>query len=323
VHADQERERHASGQLVNNASNLVQMEIKMNQTLRAVDTASVHPFTVRPLGPVMGAEIVGLDLSKPLPPGVMERLEDLLAQYKVLCFRDQDLSMDAQLAFTRLWGPPLEHTMASHVRTGDLNFVQVASNKGPDGKPNGKHPDDTAMRWHTDRSWRPDPAFATLLYGVEVPSEGGDTLFCNTAAAYEALPAERRQEVDGMRVIHSVEYSRRTAPSGPPATEYEKRIGPPTPHPLARKHPITGRKAIYAGCHAWMIEGRSEEEGRKIIDELMAFATQDSFVYRHKWKRHDLVMWDNRCTFHAATPYDTARELRVMHRTVVQGGPTA
>src|SRR5262249_61937109 len=134
---------------------------------------------------------------------VMAQLQDLLAQYKVLCFRDQNRSMDAQLAFTRLWGPPLEHTMASHVRSGDLNFVQVASNKGPDGRPNGKHPDDTAMRWHTDRSWRPDPAFATILYGAEVPSEGGDTLFCNTTSAYEALPAERRQEVDGMRIIHS------------------------------------------------------------------------------------------------------------------------
>src|SRR5690349_9933404 len=106
----------------------------MSQTLQAVDAAPVHRFTVRPLGPVMGAEVVGLDLSKPLPPGTIEELEDLLAQHKVLCFRDQDLPMDAQLAFTRLWGPPLEHTMASHVRSGDLDYVQVASNKGPDGK---------------------------------------------------------------------------------------------------------------------------------------------------------------------------------------------
>jgi alpha-ketoglutarate-dependent taurine dioxygenase len=294
----------------------------MNETLAAVETARARPFTVRPLSPVMGAEIIGLDVSKPLSRDVMSELEDLLAEHRMLCFREQDLSMDAQLEFTRQWGPPLEHTMASHVRSGNLDFVQVASNKGPDGKPNGKHPDDTAMRWHTDRSWRAEPAFATILYGVEVPPEGGDTLFCNATAAYEGLPPERQREVDGMRIIHSVEYSRRSAPSGPPATEYEKRIGPPVAHPLGRKHPVTGRKAIYAGCHAWKIEGRSEEEGRRIIDDLMAFATQDRFVYRHRWKRHDLVMWDNRCTFHAATPYDTSKHLRIMHRTVVQGGPT-
>jgi alpha-ketoglutarate-dependent taurine dioxygenase len=293
----------------------------MSQPLRKASTAEAR-FTVRPLDPVMGAEIIGLDVSRPLAPGVLEELQRLLAEYKVLCFRDQHLDFAQQIAFTRLWGPPLEHTMDGHVRDGPSQYVQVASNRSAEGKPNGKHPDSTAMRWHTDRSWRSDPAFATLLYGLEVPSEGGDTLFCNTAMAYEALPAETKRRIDRMRVIHSVEYSRRTA-DGPPATEYELRIGPPTPHPVARRHPVTGKRAIYLGCHAWKMEGMSEEDGRKLIDELMAFATQPRFVYRHKWKRHDLVMWDNRCTFHAATPYDTARELRTMHRTVVQGGPTA
>ena len=294
----------------------------MNHAVEMARPARSAEMVTRPLGPVMGVEVIGLDLSQPLPEGVFDRLQQLLIDCKVVCFREQSLSMDAQVAFTELWGPALEHTMDGQVKTGARRLVQLASNAGPDGKPNGKHPDVTAMRWHTDRSWRSEPAFATLLYGVEVPAVGGDTLFCNTAMAYEALPAEMKRRIDPMQVIHSVEYSRRTA-DGPPATEYELRIGPPTPHPLARKHPVTGRRAIYLGCHAWKIDGMPEAEGRALIDELMAFATQERFVYRHQWRRHDLVMWDNRCTFHAATPYDTAKELRIMHRTVVQGGPTA
>ena len=298
----------------------------MNQAVRMTkdhrEDGRAAGVDFRPLGNVMGAEILGVDLARPLPPGVFAKLEELFLEYKVLCFRDQSLTIDQQVAFTELWGPPLEHTMAGHVQGGPQNFVQIASNATPEGKPNGKHPDATAMRWHTDRSWRPEPALATLLYGVDVPSAGGDTLFCNTAMAYEALSEGVKRRIDAMRVIHSVEYSRRAA-DGPPATEYELRIGPPTPHPLARKHPITGQRAIFLGCHAWKIDGMSEEKGRALIDELMAFATQDRFVYRHSWRRHDFVMWDNRCTFHAATPYDTFKEVRTMHRTVVQGGPTA
>ena len=292
------------------------------QAEAAPTTGKPSQFTIRPLGPVMGAEVIGLDLGKPISPDVQNRLEKAFLEYRLLCFRDQELSIEQQVAFSKLWGPLLEHTMASHVRD-NTQAVQIATNAGPDGKPSGKHPDETAMRWHTDRSWRSNPALATFLYGVEVPKVGGDTLFCNTTMAYDGLPEETKRRIDPMKIIHSVEYSRRSAPNGPPATEYELRIGPPVAHPLARKHPVTGRRAIYAGCHAWKIDGMPEDEGRALIDSLMAHAVQDKFVYRHKWRKHDLVMWDNRCTFHAATPYDTSQELRTMHRTVVEGGPTS
>jgi taurine dioxygenase len=178
------------------------------------------------------------------------------------------------------------------------------------------------MRWHTDRSWRRDPALATILYGVDVPSTGGDTLFANCTKAYDALPEETKRRIYPMFAIHSVEYSRRTAPEGPAATEYELRNHPPAAHPLARKHPATGKRALFIGCHAWKIEGLPEEEGRALLDELLAFATQPAFVYAHKWRSRDLLMWDDRCTLHAATPYDTGKELRTMYRTVVSGGPT-
>jgi taurine dioxygenase len=298
------------------------MDMTMNSaTQRVTDTAELS-CSVEPLGPVMGAAIRGLDISQPLPPDTVAALKALFLEYKLLCFRDQDVSLDAQVEFTKLWGVPLEHTMDGHKRAGAHNDVQIASNRGPDGQPTGKHPDVTAMRWHTDRSWRPEPALATLLYGLEVPSTGGDTLYCNTTMAYHTLSKTMKQKIDPLRVIHSVEYSRRAA-GGPPATEYELRIGPPTAHPLARKHPETGKRGIFLGSHAWKVEGMDEGPGRALIEELMAFATQDAFVYRHKWQRHDFVIWDNRCTLHAATPYDTFKELRVMHRTVVQGGPTS
>lgn len=276
------------------------------------------PFTIAPLSPVMGAEIVGLDVARPLDPGTRARIWDAFNEFKLLCFRDQDLTVDTLVDFTRNWGVPLEHTMPGQLKEGVRTDVNVASNALPDGRPSGRHPDFTAMRWHTDRSWRPKPALATLLYGKETPSVGADTLFANTTMAYESLPAEERARLDGLKVIHSVEYSRRAA-GGHPATAYEIANFPPVAHPVARTHPVTGRKAIYCGSHAWRIEGMPEEEGRRMVEKLTAYATQERFVYRHKWRRHDLLMWDNRCTFHAATPFDTAREIRTMFRTVVEG----
>jgi alpha-ketoglutarate-dependent taurine dioxygenase len=275
---------------------------------------------IRPLGPIMGAEIIGADVSKPVASKTFQRFKDALHEYKVLAFRDQRLSKDDLIAFSRQWGPLGEHIMPGATRAG-VPEINVMSNADAEGKPNGKHPDPSAKRWHTDRSYMPRPALASLLYGVEVPSVGGDTLFANAALAYDNLPEDVRQRIDKLNAIHSVEHSRRTGGVAL-ATEDEKKKAPPIRHPLARKHPATGRKAIYAGCHAWKVDGLAEGEGRELLDYLINHATQERFVYAHKWKKHDLVIWDNRCTFHAATDYDTAKELRVMYRTVVEGDAT-
>jgi alpha-ketoglutarate-dependent taurine dioxygenase len=157
-----------------------------------------------------------------------------------------------------------------------------------------------------------------LLYGLEVPAEGGDSLFANTSMAFHALPQPLKDRVASMTAIHSVEYSRDTG-GGPKATPYELSIAPPQPHPLARVHPVTGKRALYIGCHAWKIDGMPYAEGRQLLDDLLEFATRPEFVYRHKWRRHDLLMWDDRCTLHSATPFDAARELRTTFRTVVAG----
>ena len=290
--------------------------IEATSTIAPSESAVV----IRPVDPVMGAEVIGSDLSRPLSDEEFQRYRDALHQYKVLAFRDQDLTKRQFIDFSRRWGSLGEHIMpgAANSEYWEMNIL---SNAGPDGKPNGRHPDPSAKRWHTDRSYMPQPALATILYGVETPTVGGDTLFANAAMAYEALPADIRERIDHLNAIHWVFHTRATG-GGAPATEYELQKAPPVRHPLARPHPATGRKAIYCGCHAWKVDGLPDDEGRALLDYLIGFAVQDRFVYRHKWKRHDLVIWDNRCTFHSATDYDTARELRVLYRTVVEGNGT-
>jgi|KBSSwiStaDraftv2_1062776.scaffolds.fasta_scaffold01211_26 taurine dioxygenase len=282
--------------------------------------AASSELVIRPLDPVMGAEVLGADLSRPLSDADLQRFTDALHRHKVLVYRDQDLTKEQLIAFSRRWGPLGEHIMPG-AASDDYEELNVMSNMGKDGKPTGKHPDPTAKRWHTDRSYMPRPAMTTILYGVEVPSVGGDTLFANGTMAYDALPDDVRRRIDRLNAIHSVEHSRRDGGVAL-ATEYELKKAPPVRHPLARPHPATGKKAIYCGCHAWKVEGLPDDEGRQLLDYLIGFAVQERFVYRHKWRRHDLLQWDNRCVFHAATDYDTAKEIRVLYRTIVEGEPT-
>jgi len=284
------------------------------------EQTSAGTVTIRPLGTVMAAEVIGADLSRPVSAADLALFEEAFNRYKVLVYRDQNLSKEQLLAFSKRWGPLGEHIMPG-AASDDYEEINVMSNKGPDGKPTGKHPDPTAKRWHTDRSYMPRPAKATFLYGLEVPTVGGDTLFANATMAYDALPDDVRHRIDRLNAIHSVEHSRRTG-GVMLATEYELKKAPPVRHPLARPHPATGRKAIYCGCHAWKVEGLPDDEGRALLDYLIGFAVEERFLYRHKWRTRDLLMWDNRCVFHAATDYDTAKELRVLYRTVVEGDAT-
>ena len=284
------------------------------------EQASTGTITIRPLSTVMAAEVIGADLSRPLSATDLALFEEAFNRYKVLVYRDQNLTKEQLLAFSKRWGPLGEHIMPG-AASDDYEEINVMSNKGPDGKPTGKHPDPTAKRWHTDRSYMPRPAKATFLYGLEVPTVGGDTLFANATMAYDALPDDVRNRIDRLNAIHWVEHSRRTGGVAL-ATEYELKKAPPVRHPLARPHPATGRKAIYCGCHAWKVEGLPDDEGRALLDYLIGFAVEERFLYRHKWRTRDLLMWDNRCVFHAATDYDTAKELRVLYRTIIEGDAT-
>jgi taurine dioxygenase len=279
-------------------------------------------FAISPAGAAVGAAITGLDLSRPIPPETFQQLNAAFLEYKVLVFPDQHLTQEHMVAFTRLWGAPGTHVVAGRKAEGHqaMQEINLLSNATLDGKPNGKHTDISAKRWHTDRSYQAIPAKASMLYSRAVPKSGGDTLFANAAAAYDALPTEQKKKLDKLVAVHWIYYSHRVASHGL-ATDQEIANTPPARHPLARVHPETGAKAIYCGAHAASVESLDEDEGRALLDGLVEHLSQPQFVYRHKWHADELVIWDNRCTLHAATDFD-GNELRVLWRTTVAGTPT-
>ena len=272
-----------------------------------------RPFTVEPLSPVLGASIAGLDLREPLPEAAKRAVYDAFIEYHVLCFRDQHLDHEQQIAFSEQFGT-LERHMA--MNRGPVHpLVHIVTNLGPDGKPSGTV---ASTKWHSDKSFRPQPSLATILHALVMPPDGGETCFANMIAAYEALSDAEKAELDGVRVVHSWEISR--ARAGAKATAEEIADAPPMTHPLVRTIPETGRKALFMGEHASYFEGRPEELGRVRLEQLIDYAVQERFVYRHKWTLGDLLMWDNRCLLHRAnTNFDAARFPRVLQRTCLRG----
>jgi len=284
----------------------------MSMTLQA-DRATAATFTLRPLSPVLGAEIIGLDLRQPLDEPVRAAVYEAFVRYHVLCFRGQALDKDQQIAFSQQFGP-LERHIARN-RGTENPFVHTVSNLGPDGKPSGKV---GSQQWHSDKSFRPEPSLATILHAKQLPPEGGPTCFADMTAAYAALSPQEQAELDGLRVVHSWELSQQKL--GLTATPEEVRDAPPMSHPLVRVHPDSGRKSLFMGQHASHFDGRPMAEGRARLAALQDFATQERFIYRHAWRPGDVLMWDNRCLLHRAEAnFDAARHPRVLHRTCLRG----
>jgi taurine dioxygenase len=278
---------------------------------------SANQMQIRPLSPVMAAEVIGHDLRQPFDAQTRQVVYQAFLDHHVLVFRDQNLSKAEQIAFTGQFGQLEEHR-SRNVGGADFPLVHVVNNLGEDGKPSGKL---NSTAWHTDKSFRPAPAMATLLHSVTLPPHGGDTCFADMYAAYDALPSEAKADIDGVRVVHSWPMSREN--DSQRMSEEETNANPPMSHALARMHPETGRKCLYLGIHAAYLEDIDFELGRARILELEEHATQTQFVYRHRWQQGDLLMWDNRCLLHRAEPnFDVAQFPRVMHRTCLVGTPT-
>lgn len=275
----------------------------------------MQDFTVTPLSPVLGAEITGLDLKQTLTPDIRQCLLDAFDQYHVLCFRDQSLSKEEQLEATKQFGELDVHVQSN--RSSDIPLIHIVSNLDEDNVPRQAIAAKGSVHWHSDKSYRLKPSLATFLYSLEVPEEGGETQFANTIKAFEALPPARQEELTRLKVVHSWPDSKLRA-TGKPATDEEIANWPPMPQPLTRTHPPSGKKGIFIGQHAAYIEGH-EDQGRALIEELEAWCIQDRFVYNHRWRVGDLLMWDNRCLLHRAAPYDGEKYRRLMHRTVTQG----
>ena len=280
-------------------------------------------ITVCPVTPSFAAEIGDADLSRPLDAADVTAIKDAFAKYSVLIFPEQHLSQDQHLDFARYFGP-LETTIALYRKDAKLRvpaeFADV-SNLDPENQVWGK---DSRQRmfqlgnrlWHTDSSFKRVPALASLLYARSIPPVGGHTEFADERAAYDALPEEMKCRLDSLVAEHSIFNSR--ARLGFTSFSDEERAGlPPVPQVLVRTHPESGRKSLYLASHAGRIFGMGEEEGRALIDQLVAHATQPQFVYTHRWRVHDLVIWDNRCTMHRGADFDDLRWKRDMQRATV------
>ena len=281
------------------------------------------PITVCPVTPGFAAEVGDIDLSAPLTPTDLGDIKQAFASYAVLIFTDQKLSQDQHLDFARNFGP-LETTIALHRKDAQLRlrkeFADV-SNLDPNNAVWGK---DSRQRmfqlgnrlWHTDSSFKRLPALASLLYAQTIPPVGGHTEFADERAAYDALPEAMKRRLDGLVAEHSIFNSR--AKLGFTDFSAEEQQGmPPVPQVLVRIIPETGRKSLYLASHAGRILGLPEQEGRALIEELVAHATQRQFIYTHRWRVHDLVIWDNRCTMHRGTDFDDLRWKRDMQRATV------
>ena len=280
-------------------------------------------ITVQPVTPSFAAEIGDVDLSAPLGTSELQDIKDAFATYAVLIFPDQHLSQDQHLDFARHFGP-LETTIALHRKDAKLRvqkeFADV-SNLDPENNVWGK---DSRQRmfqlgnrlWHTDSSFKRLPARASLLYARSIPPVGGHTEFADERAAYDALPDEMKRRIDGLVVEHSI-FTSRARLGFTNFSDEERQDLPPVPQVLVRVIPESGRKSLYLASHAGRVFGMPEDEGRALIDQLVAHSTQRQFVYTHRWRVHDLVIWDNRCTMHRGADFDDLRWKRDMQRATV------
>jgi alpha-ketoglutarate-dependent 2,4-dichlorophenoxyacetate dioxygenase len=279
-------------------------------------------MTVTSLHPVLGAEIRGVDLSQPVPAAAFAEIEDAFNRHAVLVFPGQTLDEGQQVRFSELFGP-LEGSVnyAGETAHGDRAKITDISNVDREGKMIS--PEDRRLMfsrgnqlWHTDSSFKHVPAKCSLLYAYEIPPTGGETEFADMRAAYDALDEPMKHRIEDLVVEHSIFRSRSLIGFADFDRDVFERL-PPVRQRLVRRHPGSGRKTLYLASHASHVIGWPVEEGRKLIEELIAFATQERFVYQHKWRVGDLVIWDNRCTMHRGRPYDEAKHRRVMNRTTV------
>ena len=282
--------------------------------------AAHQSFDVRRLPGPFGAEVVGLDLSVPLANEDFARIHRAHLAHHVLVFRDQCITPDEHVRFSQRFGPLQIHVQRKFQLAGHPP-VLVVSNIRENGQPIGLG--DAGHFWHSDLSYKERPSLGSLLHAQELPSEGGDTLFADQHAAYEALPSALKARIDKMQAEHSYlaryDELRARNPWRPALTQAQIDEVRPVIHPVVRTHPETGRKALFVSEHfTTRILGLAESDSHLLLQELFAASTQPRLQYRHRWQPHDLVFWDNRSVVHlaAGTPDHLRRKL---YRTTIEG----
>ena len=282
------------------------------ETARSEIKVPLPALGVRPLSSALGAEILGIDLHDDIDARVFAQIRDAWHQNLVIVLRGQNMSEEDQVRFAEKFGPPAVIHTKQFVRNHPA--VMLISNIREDGKPIGALPDGE-MHFHTDQCHQERPAMASMLYALEVPRAGGNTLFANGYTAYETLPPEIKRRIDGRKALNAYDYE--TA-----ATKRGTRLAQGVPsyaHPVVRTHPATGRKALYVNrLMTVRIEGLPAQESEDLLAMLFDHQERREFIYEHVWRVGDLVIWDNRCTLHARTDF-SPDERRLMRRVTILG----
>ena len=273
-------------------------------------------FTIRPMGEHIGGECVGLDAARATSEDV-EGLKRALADVGVVVLREQRLSPGVLREFGARFGR-VETPIRDRFKVPGQEDVYVISNIVENGKPIG-NPND-GFGWHTDQSYMHEPTAYTFLYGVETPAEGADTQFATGFKAYDDLTAEERERFSKMTAVHSLRRIQADRTWDLPLTSAELGRAPDVEHPIVRTHPLTGRRALYLGTKRGCYPvGIAEPERHAFLDEMVGRCTKPGYVYSHRWRPNDLVIWDNRGLLHRATEYDRQKYRRLMHRVSVTG----
>jgi alpha-ketoglutarate-dependent 2,4-dichlorophenoxyacetate dioxygenase len=283
--------------------------------------------SVKPLHPLFAAELTGVDLAAGIGTATQAAIQHAMDQHAVCVLPGQRLDDDAQTAFAALYGPletaPQLNSAGGGAASARIRNRNIFDISNLDERGNILPLDDQrrAYRlgnelWHTDSSFRQKSATWSMLHARVIPPDGADTQFADTRAAYDALPEATKHKIEGLTAEHSIWHSREKL-GGYKPTEQERKDRPPARHPLVRRHPGSGRKALYIASHASHIIGWPVEDGRALLRELLEHATQPRFVYAHHWRLGDLVIWDNRCTLHRATPFESSTHVRDMRRSTI------
>ena len=279
-------------------------------------------IAVRQLHKLFVGEVSGVDLRQPPDAAMRAGIVAAADRHAVLVFRDQHITDQQHIAFSRTFGR-LETTIKAY-RPGFKGRLDphVADISNLDEEGGVLAPDDRRRMnslgnrlWHTDYTFKDTPGKYSLLSARVIPAEGGETQFADMRAAYDALPDAMKARIERLVAEHSLLYSRGTIGFTDFSEEERARL-PSAPQVLVRVHPGSGRKTLYLASHSMLIHGMPVPEGRILLRDLMEHATQPEFVYTHRWRVGDMVMWDNRCTMHRAREYDV-RQVRELHRTTV------
>jgi taurine dioxygenase len=286
-------------------------------------TSPAATLQIRPFEAPLGAEVIGLRLAQPLADANFARIHRAHLDHHLLVFRDQRITPEQQIGFSRRFGPLQVHVLHQFLLQ-DHPEILLVSNVVENGRPVGLG--DAGLYWHSDLSYKERPSLGSMLLARELPAEGGDTLFANMHLAWDTLPAPLRAAVAGRFAEHSYlakyEELRARSPWRPKLSEAQIAEVAAVVHPVVRTHPESGRKALFVSEHFTTgIVGLPVDESRDLLAQLFAHSVRPEHLYRHRWQPFDMVFWDNRSLMHLATGCPEHMR-RHMHRTTIEGDRT-